>query len=358
MGARPMGVTSSDVVQRSARLRELDSLRGLAALAVVLYHYLDRHHETLGHAGEPLFWMAWGQQGVQLFFIISGFVIFMTLERTRTALDFVVSRFARLYPAYWAALALTVVAVVLSGIPDYRPNAPQVAVNLTMWQSLFLVKDVEGAYWTLYVELWFYAVMLALFTSGQLRHIERWAVAALGVTWLFWLGQVLHGEFGWSWRFTALFGRVIPEIPFFVMGIALFRLYRATRRDSAVVLIMLALVTIALQKGRSDVATALIGLAAFASIFAGRAQLLRLPPLLWLGAISYTLYLVHNYAGRTWIERLQQEGWSTNASVFTMVALAIGTATLLTILVERPAQRAIRNWYRARQAAPAVAARA
>jgi peptidoglycan/LPS O-acetylase OafA/YrhL len=51
----------------------------------------------------------WGYLGVNLFFVISGFVIFMTLDRTLVPLDFVISRTSRLFPAYWAAIIITMV---------------------------------------------------------------------------------------------------------------------------------------------------------------------------------------------------------------------------------------------------------
>jgi peptidoglycan/LPS O-acetylase OafA/YrhL len=84
--------------QHPTRLLELDVFRGLAALAVVLFHYTTVYERTYDHHDEMLFDFSLGHYGVQLFFIISGFVIFMTLNRTKSALDFVVSRFSRLYP--------------------------------------------------------------------------------------------------------------------------------------------------------------------------------------------------------------------------------------------------------------------
>ena len=77
-----------------ARVVELDALRGLAALAVVAFHYTTHYGNEVGHLGDMPVSFDFGNYGVELFFLISGFVIFMTLERTRTAMDFVVSRFA------------------------------------------------------------------------------------------------------------------------------------------------------------------------------------------------------------------------------------------------------------------------
>jgi len=85
---------------QTGRIQELDSLRGIAAVAVVLYHFTYRFGELYEFQTPPPFQVTLGQYGVQLFFIISGFVIFMTLNRTRRPLDFVVSRFSRLHPTY------------------------------------------------------------------------------------------------------------------------------------------------------------------------------------------------------------------------------------------------------------------
>src|SRR3954471_184909 len=87
----------------AARIAELDALRGLAALGVALFHF-----SLLDPAAGPGF--AIGASGVDLFFIISGFVILMTLERTRDWKDFLVGRFSRLYPAYWACVTLAALA--------------------------------------------------------------------------------------------------------------------------------------------------------------------------------------------------------------------------------------------------------
>ena len=84
----------------SGRVLELDALRGLAALAVVFYHYTTRFDQLFGHTF-PLPWsVSWGHYGVDLFFMLSGFVILMTLERTSDSWKFAWGRFSRLYPAY------------------------------------------------------------------------------------------------------------------------------------------------------------------------------------------------------------------------------------------------------------------
>lgn len=89
----------------------LDLLRLGAALAVVAYHWTARSHRYWGRPPTEEFQFVsklsgYGALGVQLFFIISGFVILMSAQG-RSVGQFVASRVARLFPAYWVAVLAT-----------------------------------------------------------------------------------------------------------------------------------------------------------------------------------------------------------------------------------------------------------
>ena len=155
-----------------SRMVELDALRGIAAVAVLGYHFTTRYQEQIGHVGGPPVDLLAGKYGVYLFFLISGFVIFMTLERTRTAADFVVSRFSRLFPGYWAALLITSAVVYTVGLPFQRLPVGQWLLNFTMVQEILGAEHLDGSYWTLQIELFFYVQMLFWYMLGQLKRIH------------------------------------------------------------------------------------------------------------------------------------------------------------------------------------------
>ena len=155
-----------------SRMVELDALRGIAAVAVLGYHFTTRYQEQIGHVDGPPANLWIGNYGVYLFFLISGFVIFMTLERTRTAADFVVSRFSRLFPGYWAALLITSAVVYSVGLPFQRLPAGQWLLNFTMVQEILGAEPLDGSYWTLQIELFFYVQMLFWFVVKPLRRIH------------------------------------------------------------------------------------------------------------------------------------------------------------------------------------------
>lgn len=151
---------------KSGRLVEIDALRGVAALAVVLFHYTTRFTDLFKPGTLPAISFPGGHYGVNLFFIISGFVIFMTLDKTQRPLDFVVSRFSRLFPAYWAAIFLTFFICHWLGLPGKLVGAETALANIAMLHGLFGVAHVDGVYWTLEVELLFYCGMLLLYSCN------------------------------------------------------------------------------------------------------------------------------------------------------------------------------------------------
>lgn len=173
------------------RLDVLDYLRFLAAILVVAYHYFA-YAPIKGHVDVALTPFAevakYGYLGVDLFFLISGFVIAAS-ARNRTAVDFAVGRATRLYPAFWPAMLLTALALALWGDRvNLGVSLGQVLVNLTMVPGLFGVPAVDGVYWSLLYELEFYGIVFLLLLRGQGKRIGQlapfWAVAMLAATLL------------------------------------------------------------------------------------------------------------------------------------------------------------------------------
>ena len=80
------------------RINELDTFRGIAAMAVLLYHYTSRYNEFFDSTSVLSF--SYGWMGVPLFFMLSGFVITLTVNRCKSPFDFLYRRFIRLYPTY------------------------------------------------------------------------------------------------------------------------------------------------------------------------------------------------------------------------------------------------------------------
>jgi peptidoglycan/LPS O-acetylase OafA/YrhL len=162
---------------RSERFGYIDSLRGIAALLVIYLHLADyflRNEPNLGAFDRWSFVALTdvidiGKVGVIVFFAISGYVIpFSLMKRRDNAVPrFVISRFFRLYPAYW--LSLPAGLVILAVVAHQHIDAALVVGNATMLQQFFGIENVLGIYWTLQIELIFYALCIGLFVIGLLQ---------------------------------------------------------------------------------------------------------------------------------------------------------------------------------------------
>lgn len=125
----------------------------------------------------------YGWLGVELFFLISGFVICMSCWGKRPQ-DFFISRVVRLYPAYWVAVLITAAVVVAAGYSFTTAKditARTVLINLTMLQQPFGAPLVDPSYWTLWVEMLFYLLFAVVVARGL---TYRRVVAFCGI-WTF-----------------------------------------------------------------------------------------------------------------------------------------------------------------------------
>ncbi|HEY0014354.1 MAG TPA: acyltransferase [Allosphingosinicella sp.] len=335
-----------------ARIADLDALRGLAALAVVLYHYTTRYDELYSHDGTLLLSVPWGHYGVQLFFGISGFVIFMTLGRTRNLVDFAVSRASRLYPAYWTAMAATTAAMLIAGMDSLLVSPAVFAADLTMLQGFVGLPAVDGVYWTLGVELAFYVAMAALFQLRLLDRIEPVLIGWMGLHWLWTFAPALAGIEP-SWLLGALV--IQADIAWFAIGIAAYRIRSAADPGWPLAVIAASLATIAACDGLAALAVAAVTAALLLLVALRGIPVLGARPLVWLGAVSYSLYLLHQYIGFALIGRLEAAGLDPHGAIAVTLAAVLLLAAAVTFLVERPALKAIRAWYRGR-AVPAASA--
>ncbi|GLW05967.1 hypothetical protein Misp01_10970 [Microtetraspora sp. NBRC 13810] len=150
----------------------LDALRGMAALVVVFEHALDPLFPEVRAHVSP--WFDFGQYGVMVFFLVSGYVVPISLERGGSVGRFWVNRVFRLYPLWIVAAT---VGTIFALLPVYWALPGQVAAqpvtsavaHLTMLQDLLQVTSVVNVFWTLSYEMLFYLLVTAMFVFGVHR---------------------------------------------------------------------------------------------------------------------------------------------------------------------------------------------
>jgi peptidoglycan/LPS O-acetylase OafA/YrhL len=301
-----------------------------------------------------------GHLGVDLFFIISGFVIFMSLERSKDATDFAVSRFARLYPPYVVCACLTVSVIVLGHFNPFRLTVIDALLNLTMLNKAQGNIPIDSTYWTLTYEVHFYALAAIAYFLLRIRRIE-WAC-------LVWLGVALVARIsGFNdahVRYGVLLG--VNFCHLFILGMLIYLVWQRRHTWLTLVTALLAFGMTFFGPTQNPGHLRIWQFVALTGIFVlgvwlaaeDRLKVLNIRPLVFLGEISYSLYLVHAIAGYWLIRKLESWNWIPDAAVLSTVLVAIVVATALRRLVEVPARRAIRNYYRnaTRVPVPMVAA--
>ena len=330
----------------SHRLVEVDTLRGLAAMAVVFFHFTTRFGELFKGYPSPYITFPTGYYGVNLFFIISGFVIFMTLERTEKPMDFVVSRFSRLFPTYWFAIFLTLVITHLLGLPGKLVGLDTALANMVMIHGLFNVPHVDGVYWTLEAELLFYCGMFLLYRIKQLKNIH---IALFGLLLLRVFYYVLEHKFAISLPWIVFRLMILQYIPWFALGISVYLLVNRKKAGvwrPAARTATFAILTLLICESAS---VALLAMAFASAVFlaaSGYLNVLRFGPFVWLGTISYPLYLVHENIGWAVMLSLLSMNISMDVAIVLTLVGVLLLAGCLTRWIEQPAMRWIRTRYK------------
>lgn len=346
------------------RVAYLDGLRGIAIILVIAYHYFARfafderqiYPYADAWASFPPFQL--GFYGVHLFFAISGFVIALSLERTSSIGEFMVRRFARLWPTM--LLCSLVTYAVLSAWPRFWPQSPinfipsLTFVDAQIWNRVVPGLDaqwIDGAYWSLFVEVRFYALAAIIyFVKPEKFHKNFNIFVSFAV--ILHGGLLLFGQPYWADLVQMAF--VANYLPWFLLGIAALHDLRGmpdkARHSGLLAVACVIWLTVAGGNQLDLLALTLICIVLF---LPNRVPLLNSilasTYLTTIGATSYSLYLLHHNAGLTLIAVFSERlGWSGLQAIPIPFAVALAFLALSRLIFttwENPLNRKIVDWY-------------
>ncbi|MFF3936223.1 acyltransferase family protein [Streptomyces phaeofaciens] len=321
------------------RLRALDGLRLVAALMVACYHYGGRGGDIThawGTSAARVFPtlhtpFAYGCLGVQVFFVISGFVICMS-GWGRSLRSFFASRTARLMPAYWVAVLLVTAVFALPAVAYAAVSPSDALVNLTLLQQPLGVDRVLGVDWTLWAEVRFYALFaLCVVLPGASR---RRVI-------LFCAGWILAAAIAQGAHQPLLDIVLMPEYaPFFVGGVGLFLVHRDRRDPYAWGIVVVSFLigqhyAVGSLWNAADpnafahrTSFGIIAVVAFGFVAVGAIALGLLDRVNWrwltvAGALTYPFYLVHEHLGWVVVETLHRRLGVPSAATFLLTVTAM-----------------------------------
>jgi len=315
---------------RPTHLPIIVCLRGIAALGVVLFHFVCR---TTGFLEKGTIWSLFyaGHLGVPLFFLISGIVIPLHMLQTDYSYPrwwrFVARRLVRVEPAYLIALAAGIAYPFMRQvIYGPNPNAPMPGYRDIFLHLGYLVPFVDGAkwimpiFWTLAIEFQYYLLLAILFPllASKVRWIQNLTILCCLVVSTGFPNEVY----------------LLTWLPLFFTGVtyALFKFQRIKDLDYAICTIV-SLTLLAASEWKN-----------LAVVIAGLSSIHFFPnftktPLEWLGNLSYSLYLIHPVFGALVVNILSHHahnGLMKCAVVLAGVAVSLASAWVLYVLVERP----------------------
>lgn len=337
------GVAAS-VPRPANRIGFLDGFRAVAILAVLGFHYYSRFGSDprgiypFGDAwsGFPLF--EYGYYGVHLFFSVSGFVITLTLMRCETVMEFAVRRLARLWPTMLVCACLSY--LFLLAFPWYFPQrAANFLPSLTFidgryFERLFPGSEfdwIDGAYWSLFVEIRFYVLAAALYFIGRARFLAHTLLFSLAAFGAYWALEISQHERAASVIHELLF---LAYLPWFLFGIAAHCLWSGKQGWAAglAATAFLPLVAGAAIAGEwADLTVAILVCILFwvCFRFAAARNFFSMRWLTAIGVSSYSLYLLHQDIGVT-LTSVLAKTWSV-PPVVSLGLPVLTAATMITV---------------------------
>jgi peptidoglycan/LPS O-acetylase OafA/YrhL len=339
---------------KPGRIQSIDGLRGVAALLVVLFHL----HEAVSRTATDWLWspIAWvaanGAKGVDIFFVISGFVIAMSVSKGARTFSyfgrFILRRSVRLDPPYWSAILLEIVLVysTLQLFPDRPialPTGAQLLSHFFYLQDLLGYGNIVIAFWTLCYEIQFYGFFVGLIVLRPylpaILQSTRWTTVFAGGLFLLsvWVRFIHPG--------IAPHGLFIDRWYQFFIGTLTFFAISEPGRLKMVYLAWATLAVVLVSTSTSLLQLLPIVVSAWLLLAAHDARwgrLLAVRPLQFLGAISYSLYLYHGSVGWRFVSLMQKllpGTWSSTLAVTVYVAgivLSIAFSALMWRFIERP----------------------
>lgn len=301
-------------MSKTERIHQIDLFRFIAALGIVSAHYLFRGYKAdnltdlnlLDLGGE---WVKYFFVAIDLFFIISGFVITLSIRNTALG-HFFRSRIVRIFSVYWLCVGITYIITIAYGAPRFTASFSQLFLNLMLLQDFLGVPPLDGAYWTMSLEVRFYCLAMAYlfvcrFKRIRIINLVHWW---LGLSILypfvqdFFLVKVIDLFLMFKWSST------------FCAGIIMGGIFKSKKLDTSKIIGLIVCFSLSIyhrllyveesrlyfQTHLSDTIVVLVMLAVYLlmlSVVLGKLQWLNKPYFLTFGLLTYPLYLLHQRIG-------------------------------------------------------------
>lgn len=336
-----------------SNLTAMEGMRGIAAMVVFLVHFESMFRgwfsEAIYSHGMTHFLVDIGHVGVDLFFILSGYLIYGSLVKVRpfSVVDYVKARGKRLYPVFLAVFVVVLLGHLM-GLSNANPlpestveKIAYLGANLSLHPYIFGYTPMIDVAWTLAYEVTFYALAPICLVTFGLRHLPPWARQAVLIMMLL-LGGVAVFSIGGPGRFGL-----------FIVGALLYEWHRVGEKSGngwflyggmAILILSVALSSLDVVGGKAELLGIMLGGALFVWGGLSVSSFLMWSPLRYFGNMSYSYYLSHSVSLQIGMLLLAQlyppdgnGGWGTFLALgISMLIFTTLGSVILYLVIERP----------------------
>jgi peptidoglycan/LPS O-acetylase OafA/YrhL len=313
------------------RIAILDGFRALAILSVLFYHYFSRwtppnHSVSFYPYNDNFNYFFWGKFGVQFFFLISGFVIYFTLEKTDNFSSFWKKRLARLLPSIIVASLITYIFFISFDETNIFPDSlvlgnfiPSLLfINPVIINNIFgtNLAYLNGSYWSLWPEIQFYFLISIVFYYNKNKFLNNFIFISIFIIIIHHLllniqdKNVLNisisFEFlNWYNKWIVNGFNLVTYLPFFSAGVVsyvLFDNHNSNVKNSMIIkiyvfFIIAYIIYSGVRMPTRIVYIFIISIFATFIYFPTKLKVFERPVFTSIGESSYFLYLIHEHIG-------------------------------------------------------------
>lgn len=346
----------------SKRFQILDLYRFLAILIVMVYHYYSRWYDPknsidLYPYSNKYDHFLWGRLGVQFFFIISGFVIYMTLERSLSLLDFAKKRLVRLWPSMLLISTITYLVFKLFDNDVLFKDSHSLSNLFYSWTFLgesmnpIGLRFIDGSYWSLWVEVQFYILSaLIYFFLKKSDKISFFPFVLFFIAFFTGLAKPLLKEVHEVFNLFLFFN-------FFVMGVVFKELFRVNNPWTksnwywhVIIVVLLFLEWYRFSDDRTTMAMDTL-FVMFFYLFLYLSKLNWSPnnrifnTFIFLGEASYISYLLHQNLGVLIINKIGYVGTFDFIVPLGVIAFIFSLSAILYKYFEKPMMGILKQFF-------------
>jgi len=310
---------------QGSRNNALDGLRGVAILFVLLYHYTVRFDEIYYPLYNINIFKIGGEIGVGLFFILSGYLMLLVGKKDKPK-RFFIKRVFRLYPVYIISVLMT--SFILYLYSSTHPSLNQILFNLTMFHEFFGVAPIDGVYWTLTLELLLYIFIFVLILTKKINYLTNllflWILIQFSV--LYCLNNNLP-----SMIFTLFY-----YSNYFLIGMSIYGFLKENTKISSSLIVLLIYTLNFFYFHKLLPLEVMLTFIFVYIILKPNNILFSNKFIVFIGTISYPMYLIHQYIGYVLIDKLHMFIDNKLVILLLTILVIIFFSFLISKYIEKP----------------------